>query len=154
MAIRTVAISFLLAVMTCAAGAHDAIKSGNWEYSVTASGVTQLPPGMEPSSDTRLGPEGLTFVKTRCITAADPFPPMHDSGEVCKMDKTDVNGGTLRWSVTCVTPKITVHQDWVIHYHGETMDGEFTLRGNMPNRPPIERTQQLTGRYLSPCDAK
>jgi hypothetical protein len=116
--------------------------------------VTQLPPGMEPSPDLRLGPEGLTFVKTRCITAADPFPPMHDSDEVCKMDKTDVNGGNLRWSVTCATPKITVHQDWVMHYHGETMDGQFTLLSNMPDRPPIERTQQLKGRYLGPCDAK
>jgi hypothetical protein len=36
------------------------------------------------------------------------------------MDKTHVNGGTLTWSVTCTTPKITVHQEWIVQYHGET----------------------------------
>jgi hypothetical protein len=153
MAIRTLVVS-LLAGMTSAAGAQDAIKSGNWEYSATAAGVTQLPPGMQASPNMRLGPEGLTFVQTRCITAADPFPSMHGSN-LCTMDKTETNGGTLRWSVTCTSPKFTFHEDWVVHYHGDTMDGQFTLHGNMPdNRPPIEKTQQISGRYLGPCDAK
>jgi hypothetical protein len=155
MAIRAISVCIVLAsVMTSSAGAEDEIKSGNWEYSVTAPGVKQLPPGMQPSPDIRLGPEGLTFIRTRCITAADPFPPMHDSGEVCKIDKTEVNGGTLHWSVTCATPKVTIHQDWTVHYHGETMDGEFTLRSTMADRSPIERTTQLKGRYLGPCPAK
>jgi hypothetical protein len=54
----------------------------------------------------------------KCIAAADPFPPMHDSS-----GKTAVNGKTLRWSVTCTMPKITAHQDWTVHYHVETMAG-------------------------------
>ena len=61
--------------------------------------------------------------------------------------------GTLSWSVTCATPKITVHQEWIVHYHGDTMDGQVTLRSITPDHPPIERTQQLTGRYLGPCPA-
>ena len=97
---RTTAVFILLAgIVTYPAGAEDDIKSGNWEYSVTAPGITQLPRGMQPSPDIRLGPEGLTVIRTRCITTADPFPPTH-AGEPCKMDKTHVNGGTLSWSVT------------------------------------------------------
>ena len=153
MAIRTLVV-ILLAGMTSAAGAQDAIKSGNWEYSATAAGVTHLPPGARPSANMRLGPEGLTFVQTRCITTANPFPPPMHGPNVCKMDKTEANGGTLRWSVTCTSPKFTFHEDWVVHYHGETMDGQFTLRTTPPDRPPIERTQQISGRYLGPCDAK
>jgi hypothetical protein len=156
MAVRSIAGSiFVLAVVaTSSASAEDTIKSGNWEFSVTAAGVTQLPSGVQLSPDMRPGPEGLTRTRTRCVTAADPFPAMLDSGNVCKTDKSAVSGGTLRWSVTCVTPKTTVHEDWVAHYHGETMDGEFTLRSTMADHPPVERKQQLSGRYLGPCPDK
>jgi Protein of unknown function (DUF3617) len=141
-------------MVTWAAAAEDAIKSGNWEYSVTAAGVRQLPPGTQPSPDMRLGPEGLSFVKTRCLTAAELFPPMHDADQPCTIDKTDVSGGTVSWSVSCATPKATVHQAWVEHYHGETMDGEVTFQSIVPDHPPVERTQQIKGRYLGPCAAK
>lgn len=156
MAVPSIAGSiFVLAVVAASsASAEDAIKSGNWEYSVTVAGVTQLPSGMPRSPDMRLGPEGLTFTRTSCITAADPFPPMANSGGVCKADKKEVTGGTLHWSATCVTPKTTVHQDWVAHYHGETMDGEYTLRSAMADHPPTEIKQQLSGRYLGPCPDK
>jgi hypothetical protein len=59
------------------------------------------------------------------------------------MDKTQVNGGTLSWSVTCATPKITVHQEWIVHYHGETMDGQVTSRSTTPDHTPVESTTQL-----------
>jgi hypothetical protein len=71
-------IFMLLVTAAGAADAEDTIKSGNWEYSATAQGVTQIPPGVQPWPDMRSEPEGLTFVTTRCITAADPFPPMHN----------------------------------------------------------------------------
>jgi hypothetical protein len=75
MAVRSIAGSiFALAVVaTSSASADDAIESGNWEYSVTVPGVTQLPAGVQPPG-MRLGPEGLTLTRTRCVTAADPFP--------------------------------------------------------------------------------
>jgi hypothetical protein len=78
---------------------------------------------------------------------------LHD-GDVCKVDKKEVTGGTLHWTVICVTPKITVHADWVAHYHGDTMDGEYTLQSTMADHPPLERKQKLSGRYLGPCPAK
>ena len=149
----TAAFILLAGIVTDAAGAEDDIKSGSWEYSVTAPGVTQLPPGMQPSPDIRLGPEGLTVIRTKCITAADPFPPTH-AGEPCKMDKTHANGGTLSWSVTCTPAKITVHQEWLVHYHGEIMDGQVTSRSTTPDHTPVESTTQLKGRYLGPCAAK
>ena len=154
LAVRTTAIFILLAgIVTYPAGAEDEIKSGNWEYSVTAPGITQLPRGMQPSPDIRLAPEGLTVIRTRCITAADPFPPTH-AGEPCKINKTHVNGGTLTWSVTCNTTKITVHQEWIVHYHGETMDGQVSSRSTTPDHTPVESTTQLKGRYICPCAAK
>ena len=139
----------LAAVSTSTASAEDTIKFGKWEYLVTDPGVTRLPSGMQPSPNMRLGPEGLTFISTRCITATGPFP-MQDT-DVCKVEKTDVNGGTLLWSVNCTAPKFTTHQEWVLHFHAETMDGQFTVRITMPDHPPIERTQQVNGRYLGPC---
>ena len=74
LAVRTTAVFILLAgIVTYPASAEDEIKSGNWEYSVTAPGITQLSPGMQPSPEIRLGPQGLTVIRTRCITAANPF---------------------------------------------------------------------------------
>lgn len=107
MAVPSIAGSiFVLAVVAASsASAEDAIKSGNWEYSVTVAGVTQLPSGMPRSPDMRLGPEGLTFTRTSCITAADPFPPMANSGGVCKADTKEVTGGTLHWSATWSPPR-------------------------------------------------
>ena len=154
MFVRMIPVFLLFASLGNAAGAENAIKFGNWEYSATASGVTQLPPGVQPSPDLRLGPEGLTFSRTRCITSAEPPLPPIKAGEPCKMDKTDVNGGTLSWSVTCATPEITIHQEWIAHYHGETMDGQVTTRSTTSDHPSVETTQQIKGRYLGPCPAE
>jgi len=137
---------------TCAAVAEDAIKPGKWEYSTTVPGANKLPEGMPPlpGMDIRVGPEGLTFTATKCITTADPWT-MHDSSSKdCKVDKKDANGGTASWSVTCTTPKMTVQQDWIVHDHGEAMDGQFTLHGTIPRRPPVEQHTSLKGRYLGP----
>jgi Protein of unknown function (DUF3617) len=154
LAVRTTAVFILLAgIMTYPAGAEDEIKSGNWEYSVTAPDIRELPRGMQPSPDIQLGPEGLTVIRTRCITATDPFPPT-PAGAPCKIDKTNLNGGMLSWSVTCTPPKITVHQEWIVHYHGETMDGQVTSRSTTPDHTPVESTTQLKGRYLGPCAVK
>jgi Protein of unknown function (DUF3617) len=142
----------LLAIAAAAAYAEDTIKSGNWEYSATAQGVTQLPPGVQLSPEMRLGLEGLTIVTTRCITAADLFPPMHNMPEGCKIDKTDTNGRTLSWSMSCISPNnITSHLERIEHYHGETMDGQFTVRTAVLDHPQIESTQLIKGRYLGPC---
>jgi hypothetical protein len=70
------------------------------------------------------------------------------------MDRTDISGGTLSWSVTCATAKFTVHEEWIVHYHGQTMDGQVTLQSTTPDHPPVETTQQVTGRYLGPCPPK
>jgi hypothetical protein len=154
LAVWTTAVFILLAgIMTYPAGAEDEIKFGNWEYSVTAPGIRELPRGMQPSPDIQLGPEGLTVIRTRCITAADPFPPT-PAGAPCKIDKTNLNGGTLSWSATCTPPKITVHQEWIVHYHGETMDGQVISRSTTPDHTPVESTTQLKGRYLGPCAVK
>src|SRR5262249_23607884 len=55
----------------------------------------------------RPGPEGLTLTVTRCTAAAYPIPfsRNRNAGEPCKIDKTEVNGGTVSWCVTCATPK-------------------------------------------------
>jgi hypothetical protein len=167
-------IIFLAAMVTHTAGAQDMIKPGKWERSVTVPGVKKLPPhtlaqapvlsalmtGVRtkwgPLPEMRLGPEGMTLTATRCATAADPFPfPRKlNAGGLCKIDKTEVDGGTLRWSVTCATPTITTHQEWVEHYHGQTMDGQFTVRSTTPGHPPVETTGQIRGRYLAPCNTK
>jgi hypothetical protein len=152
MTLRTTAVFILL--YTVASGAEDAIKPGNWEYTATNPSVTHLPPGVQLPPGAQVGPQGLTIMKTRCITAAGPLPPPPKTSEPCKMDKSEVNGGTASWSATCTTPKMIVHQEWILQYHGDTMDGQFTFRGTTPGHPPIEKTTQFTGRYLGPCAAK
>lgn len=158
MVARRAAVFTLIMTMatTVAAAAEDAIKPGKWEYSTTVPGVHKLPEGMPPlpGMDVRVGPEGLTSTVTICLTTADPWP-MHDSSSKdCKVEKKEINGGTASLSVTCTTPKVTVQEDWIVHYHGETMDGQFTLHGTIPDRPPVEQHASLKGHYLGPCTAQ
>jgi len=42
----------------------------------------------------------------------------------------------------------------VVHYHGVTLDGEYTVHGIIPGQLPIDRTMPVTGLYLRPCDGK
>src|SRR5215472_7284220 len=51
----------------------------------------------------------------------------------CKVDKIDVNGGTLRWSVICTKPPATTTLEWIEHYHGETIDGEVNNQTTWPD---------------------
>jgi hypothetical protein len=140
--------------------AETTIEPGEWEFSSTVPEATQLPPGMQSSPGVRAGPEGTTFSRTECIAADNPLPPMArgrsapGDGNSCAVDRTDVNGDTVSWSTTCTTPRITIHIEGTAHYHGETLDGVFVIRSKTPDGPPIERTQQLRGRYLGPCETK
>jgi hypothetical protein len=159
--VRIAGVLVVVAVAwACAAGAEDAIKPGEWEFSTLEPGVTHLPPGVQASPGMRLGPEGLTVSRTECISATNPFPPNAqmsappDANHPCKIDKTDVNGGTVRWSTTCATPQVTIKWEGVVHYHGETLDGTLTVHSTTPGHPPIERSVPMSGHYLGPCDSK
>jgi hypothetical protein len=72
------AIALILAVEAWASTgcAETMIRPGEWEFSATVPGATQLPPGTQPSPDVRVGPEGTTYLRTACITADNPLPPM------------------------------------------------------------------------------
>jgi hypothetical protein len=163
---RRISVASALAVVAVAgsvpgaAGTEDPFKSGKWEISATAPGE-RLPPGMPPSPGVRDAPEGVTFSRTACITVADPLPPMArgpstptDPSHPCKIDRTAVAGGMVNWSMTCVTPQVTIREVGFVHYHGVMLDGKFTLSSARPGQPPIEKTQILKGRYLGPCDGK
>ena len=145
LAIRTIAVfTLLIGIVPCQARADDAIKFGNWVYSMVVPEITQLP------RDVYVSPS-MTFQDTRCITATDPLDfAIHGP---CKIDTIDLNGGTLRWSVICTKPPATTTLEWIEHYHGETMDGQVNQRTNWPDHL-YEKTQTLQGRYLGPCAAK
>jgi hypothetical protein len=145
LAIRTIAVfTLLIGIVSCQADADDAIKFGKWEYSMTEPEVVQLPRSIH------LFPK-MTSMSTKCITAPDPIGFPID--EPCKIDKIDLNGGTLRWSVICTKPPATTTLEWIEHYHGETMDGQVNNRTNWPDHL-YEKRNSLQGRYLGPCAAK
>ncbi len=161
--VQIVTVALLVASLWAgvAEAADDQIKVGKWEFSVLVPGVTQLPPGMENQAGVKLGPVGMTVSRTGCTTSDNALPPMargpstpRDADHPCKIDKTDVSGDTVRWSWSCTTEKATFQSEGVVHYHGETLDGELTTRTSTAGHPPIEKSQSLTGRYLGPCDDK
>jgi hypothetical protein len=139
------------------AGADDQIKAGKWEFTVQMSGVTKLPRELAQVPGVHVGPSGVTISHTECTRVDSPLPGVARgpaAGQPCKADKTAVNGGTVRWSWGCATAKATVHSEGVLHYHGETVDGEYTFRTSLSGHPPFEKSQSFTGRYLGPCDVK
>ena len=152
---------FIFGLRPAVAGADDQIRAGMWEFSVLVPGVTHLPAGMENQGQVRLGPEGMTVSRAVCTSSDNPLPPMiggpptpRDADHPCKSDKTDVSGGTVHWSWSCTTDKVAVQSEGLVHYHEDALDGQFTIRTAIEGRPPIEKSQALTGRYLGPCGEK
>lgn len=118
-----------------------------------------MPPELAQVPGLHVGPSGMTLTRTECTRVDSPLPGIARgpaAGQPCKADadKTGVNGGTVRWSWGCATAKVTYHSEGVLHYHGETVDGEYTFRSSLSGHPPFEKSQSLTGRYLGPCDVK
>ena len=149
-----VAVILFTTLGTCAAQADDAARPGRWAFSAVVSG-SRAPLGAESMSN------GLALRETECITSDDPLPPMargpstpRYGHQVCKIDQTNVSGGTVSWSMTCAMPQIMIKVDGVVHYHGVTLDGEYTVHGVIPGQLPIDRAMPVTGLYLGPCDGK
>ena len=150
----TVAVILFATLGTCAAQADDAIRPGKWAFSAIVSETT-APPGAELRSN------GLALRETECIASDDPLPPMargpstpRYGQQACKINKTNVSGGTVSWSMTCAMPQIMINVDGVVHYHGVTVEGEYTVHGVIAGQPPIDRTMPVTGLYLGPCDSE
>jgi Protein of unknown function (DUF3617) len=152
---RATAVAILVAGLGASAVAAE-IKVGKWEFTVLVPGVTQLPPGLQNQPGVQAGPKGITVRRTECTRSDHPLPSMAapHANPLCKVDKTDVRGGTVRWSWSCTTETTTVHSEGILHYHGEALDGEYTFRTRLVGHPPVEKSQSLTGRYLGPCDSK
>ena len=85
--------------------------------------------------------------------ARGPSTPRYGQ-QACKINKTNVSGGTVSWSMTCAMPQIMISVDGVVHYHGVTVEGAYTVHGVIPGQPPIDRTMPVTGLYLGPCDSE
>jgi hypothetical protein len=105
-----------------------------------------LLPGMQPQPGGQVGASGMTMDRAACTNSDNPLPPMAcgpsaptDANHRCKIDMTNVSGVTLSWSWLCTTAEATVHSDDVVHCHGETLDGEFTIRTSTAGHPPTER---------------
>ncbi|HEX6441770.1 MAG TPA: DUF3617 family protein [Stellaceae bacterium] len=138
----------ILAGALGAVSAEEAFKPGKWEFAAVV-----------PEAGAAIGPNTPGFGRTQCITAANPLPPMargpaapSDENHPCKVERTEVNGATVSWSVTCATPQTIVTIDGIVRYHGMTADGQYTVRTAVAGRPPVDRATSLTGRYLGPCD--
>ena len=149
-----VAVILFATLGTCAAQADDTIRPGKWAFSAVVSEAA-APLGAELSS------YRLALRQTECIASDHPLPPMakgpstpHYGQQACKIDKTNVSGGTVSWSMTCSMPQMMINVDGVVHYHGVTVEGEYTVHGVIPGQPPIDRTMPVTGLYLGPCDSE
>jgi len=139
---------------TCAAQADDGVRPGKWVFSAVVS-EPRAPLGAG------LGSNGLALSETQCITSDNPLPPMarrpstpRYGYQPCKIDQTSVSGNIVSWSMTCAMPQIMINVDGVVHYHGVTVEGEYTVHGIIAGQAPIDRTIPVTGLYLGPCDGK
>ena len=152
---RTTVAVFLIATLgTCAVQADDAIRPGKWAFSAVVSEAT-APLGAGLRSNR------LALRETVCIASDDPLPPMargpstpRYGQQACKIDKTNISGGTVSWSMTCAMPQIMINVEGVVHYRGVTLEGEYTVHGEIPGQQPIDRTMPVTGLYLGPCDSE
>jgi len=148
-----------------AANAEDAIKPGKWEWTVLVAKMQKQPPGTQVPFPMRSGPAGM--ITSICLPETKLKPPgVHrrlptivnaqlGKGS-CDMDVTTVTASATRsMSINCAwSSGATSGVRTVMHFHGDTLDGTTTNQLSLPNKPPIEQSAVLKGRYVGPCDAK
>jgi hypothetical protein len=152
-------------VWVCVAGAEDTIRPGKWEWTVVVPKMQKPPPGTQLSHSMRWGPEGV--ITSVCLRETKLKPPhVHrrlptivngDLGKgSCDMDvTTDAATATRSMSINCAwSSGATSRVEGVMHFHDNTLDGTATNRLSFPDKPAIEQSSVLKGRYVGPCDPK
>jgi hypothetical protein len=112
----------------------------------------KLPPGVE------IRPDGSVHVThSVCVSAKNPpplGPPKPPSGPGqpnCKLDKMERTGGDVHWAMTCSGQQGTTHAEGEAHYRGDTMDASTKTHTAGVNGPPVDMTENTTGRFLGAC---
>jgi hypothetical protein len=150
-------------VWACAAGAENAIKPGKWEFWTVGSKIPEPPPGTQLRPSVRWGPEGM--ITSVCISETyletshshvQTVPKTRLGEGSCDSDtNTDATTATRSFSMNCAwSSGSKSNTEWVVHFHGDTLDGTTTSRYSSPNLPTKEYSSLIKGRYVGPCDPK
>ena len=111
--------------------AQEAMRAGLWQFTAqdqsgTSSGSTSF---------------------TSCIDPARSVPT--DPQLSCNVGGVNRSGPNITWAMTCTVPQGTFNSKAVAQYRGGTMAGTITT-----DVPVIggQMVQQISGRYLGPCN--
>lgn len=151
----------VLALATSAAAVAAEPREGKWEYTSTMKmdgGAAmpqqpQLPPGVKLPPGVQMpqfGPKGMTMKHSSCLTK-DDLVPKDKNGE-CTVDKFDRKGNTVTWAATCNTPKGKAKGQGTATYTETTMTSSMTSNIDDQEMGKVKMTQEMTGRYVGPCD--
>ncbi|MDM4772004.1 DUF3617 family protein [Solimonas sp. SE-A11] len=136
-------------------------REGKWEYTSTMKmeggaampQAPQLPPGTKLPPGVQLpqfGPKGMTMKHSSCLTK-DDLVPKDNNGE-CNVTKFDRKGDTVTWAATCNTPKGKALGQGTATYTDTTMTSTMTSNIDDKEMGKVRMKQEMTGRYVGPCD--
>jgi len=148
-----------------AADAEDAIKPGKWELTVVVPKMQKPPSGTQVPFPMRWGPAGM--ITSVCLPQTKLKPP-HVHRRLPTIVNAKLGKGSCDMDVTTVaataTRSMSINCAWssgatsgvgtIMHFRGDTLDGTTTNQLSLPNKPPIEQSAVLKGRYVGPCDSK
>lgn len=103
---------------------------------------------------TRLHMQGMNMppmTQTQCLTKENMVPIGSERSQDCEITNMETSGNTVTWAMSCPSPQGETTGTGRITYHGDTFEGEFTMK-NPASGPEI--TTRMTGRRIGDCNAR
>jgi hypothetical protein len=135
----------VLALVGVAQAESVDMNPGEWEITTTVKmeGMPELPgmPGEMPPQVTK-----------QCLTEEDIVPkPNQEAEEECTVTDQKVTGNTVEWSLTCEGEGMTGTGNGTATWSGDTLDGTFEMKMQMPGQGDVTMKSTLKGKRLGPC---
>ena len=112
---------------------------GKWEMTMTME-MSMLP-----------APQVKTH--TECIEESelDPDTFKMDANSPCDLSDVEIDGNTMRWSISCPGPAGDMKGDWEFTSEGDSVTGTGAMRGDMGGIA-LEMNMTWEGTRLGDCD--
>jgi hypothetical protein len=88
-----------------------------------------------------------TSVNRKCLTKADLVPTQKKPGQECDIKELETSQESVKWAMTCTSPRGPIASTGQMFYDGDTAHGEIKV-----NTQGMLITSKMKGKRIGPCN--
>jgi hypothetical protein len=135
---QRVFIATLITTLICSAAFADTkevnMNPGLWEWTAEMD-IPNMPNKLPPT------------VNRKCLTKEDLVPAMKKPGQECDIKELETSSESVKWAMTCTSPRGPVASTGQMFYNGDTAHGEVKV-----NSQGMYMTSKMKGVRIGDCD--